>query len=159
MFPGDVESFGIEISGALSPLGGANPVSDPEGRLPNGAVLRLAPLLAAEVRMDIKPGSDTNPIQPKSRGLIPVALFGSASLDVQDIDWATVRFGPGRAAPWRIPGSAKGGDGDGQVDTVVHFRTQETGLGCGDESARLTGETVNGRPFEASDVVRILGCH
>ncbi len=158
VFPGDVESFGIEASGVLSPLGGPNPVSDPEGRLPNGAVFRSAPLLTTKVRIDIKPGSDTNPVQPKSHGLIPVALFGSASLSVQDIDWATVRFGPGKAAPWRIPRDPKDGDGDGQVDTVVHFRTQETGLGCVDESATLTGETVNGRPFEASDVVQILGC-
>lgn len=34
-----------------------------------------------EVEIDIKPGNPTNPINPKSRGVIPVALLGSESLD------------------------------------------------------------------------------
>ena len=112
----------------------------------------------AEARIDIKPGSDTNPIQPKSRGLISVALFGSDSLDVQDVDWSTVRFGPGGAIPLRVPRDLVDGDGDGRLDAVVHFHARETGIVCGDETATLTGGTVGGRSIEASDVVRPLGC-
>ena len=39
---------------------------------------------------DIKPGSDTNPINPMGRGVIPVALLGSDTFDVADVDVTTL---------------------------------------------------------------------
>jgi hypothetical protein len=47
-------------------------------------------------------------------------------------------------------------DGDGDLDLVVHFRVQETGIEAGDTDATLTGETFDGTPFEGTDSVRTV---
>ena len=49
-------------------------------------------------------------------------------------------------------------DGDGDIDLVLHFRTQETGIACGDISASLTGETFGGAAFEGMDSIKTVGC-
>lgn len=48
--------------------------------------------------------------------------------------------------------------GDGDLDLLLHFRTQETGVQCGDMSLSLTGETLSGQLIEGSDSVRTVGC-
>jgi hypothetical protein len=45
------------------------------------------------VNVDIKPGSDTNAINLKSTGSVPVALLGSAEFDIFSVDLNTVKFG------------------------------------------------------------------
>jgi hypothetical protein len=45
-----------------------------------------------DVFIDIKPGSCPNPLNVKSKGVLPVAVLGSADFDVSTIDPATVRL-------------------------------------------------------------------
>ena len=45
-----------------------------------------------EGKIDIKPQSCPNPLNTKSKGVLPVAILGTASLDVNDIDVSTVRL-------------------------------------------------------------------
>ena len=40
--------------------------------------------------MDIKPGSCPNPVNVKSRGVLPVAILGGANFDVRNIDPTTI---------------------------------------------------------------------
>ncbi len=40
----------------------------------------------AVVHLDIKPGSCPNPVNPRSRGVVPMAIVGSSSFDVTRID-------------------------------------------------------------------------
>lgn len=46
----------------------------------------------SEVAVDVKPGSCPNPINLKSKGVLPVAILGTYDLDVSDIDVASVRL-------------------------------------------------------------------
>jgi hypothetical protein len=103
------------------------------------------------VQIDIKPGSDTNPINPKSRGVIPVAILGSAIFDVTTIDETTLAFGPDGAAIDHNHAHLENVNGDDYMDLVAHFRTQEAGIAFGDTEACLTGETLTGDAFEGCD--------
>ena len=41
---------------------------------------------------------------------------------------------------------------------MTHYRTQDTGIACWDESATLTGETFDGLSIEGSDSIQTVGC-
>lgn len=62
----------------------------------------------AEAAIDIKPGSDLNPINPGSRGVIPVAVLGSETFDVSTVDITSLTFGPRGAAPAHSNGGRLG---------------------------------------------------
>ena len=49
-------------------------------------------------------------------------------------------------------------NGDGLTDLVSHYRTQETGIGVvfGQTEACVTGETLDGVPFEDCDTILVL---
>ena len=42
---------------------------------------------------------------------------------------------------------------------VFHFKTQETGIVCGNSDATLTGETTGGPGFTGTDTVKTVGCN
>jgi hypothetical protein len=116
-----------------------------------------APPLA--IRIDVKPGNSSNSVNPRSRGVIPVAILGSETFDVAWVDLETVRFGPAGAEPAHShPGHAQDVNLDGFTDLLIHFRTQDTGIACRDESATLTGVTTSGESFEGFDSLRTVGC-
>jgi len=48
-------------------------------------------------------------------------------------------------------------DDDSDSDLLVHFRTSEAGIACGDIEATLTGKTRAGDFISASDAVNTVG--
>jgi Tol biopolymer transport system component len=112
-----------------------------------------------EVTLDIKPGSFPNRINPRSNGVIPVALLTNGSFDATTADPATLRFGVTgqEAAPVHM--ALEDVDGDGDTDLLLHFRTRASGIQCGDTSAALTGETYGGLLIHGSDSIQTTGCH
>jgi hypothetical protein len=112
---------------------------------------------AACVSIDIKPDSETNPINLMNPGIIPVAILGSEELDIRDIDASTLACGPDAAQPvHKVGGHRDEVNGDGWEDFVSHYRSGETGITIGDTRACVTGETNDGRSFESCDVISTL---
>jgi CSLREA domain-containing protein len=118
---------------------------------------------AIPVEIDIRPGSDSNPIQPSGRGKLPVAILGLDAFDVLDVDVTTLAFGPYAAAsahdltkPGVFEDHLRDVNDDGSTDLVSHYRIQNTGIDAYDAKACLTGETLDGEPFEGCDAVRTV---
>jgi hypothetical protein len=109
------------------------------------------------VAIDIRPGDSKNPVNPKSGGVIQVAILSSDAFDATAIDPGSLRFGPDGA---HTDGKVRTRDvnKDGRPDLLLHFRTQDSGIECGDASASLTGRTVNGEPVQGSDTITTVGC-
>jgi PKD repeat protein len=110
------------------------------------------------ITIDIKPGSDPNAVNPRSKGVIPVAILGSIDSDVTQIDSSTVTFGLDGASPAH-DGHVEDVNDDGYMDMMFHFKTQESGIVCGDTEATLTGETFDGTPITGTDTVKTVGCN
>jgi hypothetical protein len=109
------------------------------------------------VAIDIKPGSDPNSINPSLEGDLPVALLGSDSFDVADVDVTTLAFGPSDASFDHSHGPhLEDLNDDGLTDLMAHFRIEETGIAFGDMMACLSGETLQGMSFEGCDAVRTV---
>ena len=128
-----------------------------------------------EIDIDIKPGSFPNSINLGSGGATPVAILGSATLNVNDIDVTTLTLGTagiktvGKKAPHLlcsiedVSGDFTGGNlegaPDGFADLVCHFITVGIVDEEGDTEAKLSGnllDAAGGTAIEGSDFVNIV---
>ena len=116
------------------------------------------------VPIDIKPGSVTNPINPKSKGKIPVAIFSTPDFDAStqvDRDLLTFgRTGEEESLHRRGKGvpncDVEDVNDDGMLDLVCHFNLQDTDFVAGDTEGILKGLLVIGTPIEGRDAVLIV---
>lgn len=112
---------------ALSPMLDFDLVS-PLSSDPMFFVVSIEGTVLSEAVLDIKPGSCENPLNVRSRGVLPAAILGTAELDVASIDRASIRLAG--VAPLRssledvgTPGDCDAGP-DGIPDLVLKFDTE-----------------------------------
>jgi len=118
----------------------------------------------SDLEIDIKPGSDKNPINPNSSGVIPVAVLQTDEFDPTSED-IRYRFGApdvvadGGGARPSHDGHVEDVDGDGRDDLVLHFPTDETGFDGDESEGRLEWErTESGEHgLSGTDTVTIVG--
>jgi len=110
------------------------------------------------VGVDIRPFSKKNKVNVRSRGILPVTIFGSESFDSLQVDTSSVRFGPNGAAPLPWLQITRDVNRDGFVDLTLLFRTQQIGIECDDISMVLSGATYEGLRVSGSDSVMPKGC-
>ena len=111
------------------------------------------------VSIDIKPGSDPNSINLGSGGNVPVAIFGSTTFDVAQIDSTTITLANASA---KLKGNGQAMinyqdvNGDTITDVVVHVVTEVLELTETDVRAELRGLLFNGQVIKGYDSVRIV---
>lgn len=125
------------------------------------------------VDIDIKPGSCPNPLNLKEKGMVTVAILGSDSFDVHDIDASTIRLAGVPAKKSRIEDVASpytgelcgcsDAGGDGYDDLKVLFSAQDLVSQLGmpefkDEvTLTLTGFLSDETAIVGQDCVMIVG--
>ena len=124
-----------------------------------------------EVDLDIKPQSCPNPLNTENKGVLPVAILGSADFDITEIDVSTIRLGgvsPIRSNVEDVSTPVNGEpcecteEGpDGFDDLALKFDTQDIvetlgEINDGDEiELTLTGALKDGTPIEGRGCVII----
>ncbi len=137
-------------------------VEDGTDIVPDDMVLKIIP------QIDIKPGSYPNSLNINGHGVIPVAIMGSANLDVSDVDIQTLCFAglelrvKGNGSPQCSIQDVSGdfitpeGAPDGYPDLVCQFVDNPDNWIPGDGTATLTGQLIDGTPFEWTDEIRVV---
>ncbi|UCC83682.1 MAG: hypothetical protein JSW46_01740 [Gemmatimonadota bacterium] len=111
-----------------------------------------------EVDIDIKPGSEPNRFNIIGRGIIPVAILGSADFDVSETDVGRVQFA---GLEVRVRGNrflchVEDTNGDPFPDLVCQFGDNAEDWVPGNATATLTGELLDGTLFEGTDNICIV---
>jgi thermitase len=139
-------------------------VTDKDGAVGTSASATLT-VARVQIGIDVRPGSSENPIywkQPES-AKIPVAILGSATLDVRDIVAGSAQLGDMRVAPKKSGGVMAGYEdvnGDGHLDLVLHFERQsmtaQGTLSTATTTLELFADMASGVQLRGQDVVRII---
>jgi hypothetical protein len=140
------------------------------------STLTIIPPPPIEVAVDIKPANCPNPLNVKSKGVLPVAILGSVDFDVQDIDVASIRLAgidPNRSGYEDVATPVLDSNDcncteegpDGFLDLTLKFNTQRIVEAIGDVNdgdvlePELTGVLFDGTPIEGADCILIRGRH
>lgn len=114
--------------------------------------------LTTSVFIDIKPDSFPNRINPRSRGVIPVAILSTAIFSATNVEPASVDFGRSGIEAEPVHFTQEDVNADGRMDMLFHFRTQATGIQCGDNLMYLSGITYDGHSITGNDFIQTVGC-
>jgi len=132
------------------------------------------PKTPQRVSFDVRPGSCPNPFNPKSHGVVPALVLGSAEIDVRDVIPDSLRL-EGSVTPSMIRAADMGSAGenrghpcadmspDGFLDLSLKFSTDEIAAVLGPVAKgdtvrlHLTGRLVDRTRVEGQDVVIIVG--
>lgn len=113
-----------------------------------------------QINIDIKPGKGDSaaPINPKSKGKIPVALLSLGEFDAVMVKVDSLRFGPTgtEASPSSCGKDGEDVNGDGRLDLVCHFPNQLAAFSESDDEGMVKGMTNDGRRFEGRGSLKVM---
>jgi len=126
--------------------------------------LRVITTIPELVDIDIKPGSDPNCFNNDGNGVIPVAILGSASFDVTQVDAATVQL-EGMAVKAvgksnKLLASIEDVNSDLFDDLVVKIEDTDGVFSAGDATAIVSGNLLpafGSTAFQGTDTICIVG--
>jgi hypothetical protein len=99
--------------------------SEPIEVVIDGAPVTVAPgATVRPVQIDIRPGEAVNTLNLSSNGVIAVAILSSANFDARSVVANSVVFAGAHA----VQSATRDVNGDGRLDLVLNFRTQDTNL-------------------------------
>jgi hypothetical protein len=111
------------------------------------------------IDIDIKPGSDPNCFNLNGKGVIPVAILGSPTFDVDQIDVSSLKF---NGLDVQVKGNetlqcaVESVNGDEYWDLVCQFVDDPSLWVEGDSEAELSGRLFTGAFFTGKDAICIV---
>jgi hypothetical protein len=116
---------------------------------------------ALQVKIEVKPGSGAlAPINPKSKGNLPVALISSDDFDALQVEVmpTSLKFGATGDEESLRKCDTKGVDvnGDGKLDMVCHFENELAEFTAGSLVGLLKGKLKSGQAVEGRGMLKVL---
>ncbi len=112
------------------------------------------------VEIDIRPGSEQNPVNPKSHGVLPVGILSSDTFDATEVDPSTVFLAGApvalRSQQSKYLTSEEDVNIDGLTDLLVKIETELLELDLPTGPVIMVGSTFEGDPFWGEDFVRVV---
>lgn len=117
------------------------------------------PLEVLQIGIDIKPGvRSIAKVDPKSRRAIPVALLGSPSFNVRNVDVNSLTFGSSgdEQSLKHCAGHVTRVNRDRRPDLVCFFENADAGFDVSDGEGVLKGRLKDGTPFEGRGLLKVI---
>lgn len=106
------------------------------------------------VDIDVKPGSEVNSLNVKSKGLTPVAMLCSPTFDPATILQDTLMVGLTSVRRCTVEDV----NADACLDLLCHASTPAMGVACGDTEVTVTAMLSDGMTMTGADMVHPVGC-
>lgn len=117
-------------------------------------VIRLGlDLIPDTVEIDVKPGSDTNPTNLKTKGAVPIVVFGSKTVNVNTINIESINISGASVKQFNKEDANK----DGLDDLSLKVNTEDLVLlDNTSKSISLVAKTYDGRMLYGTDTIKIV---
>lgn len=112
-------------------------------------------VISQQVPIDVKPNGNSDAINPKSNGVIRVAILSTDTFDAITVDSLSVKLGPNNASANKNT-QTKDINGDKKLDRIFYFSTNQTGIKNGDTMVCLSGKTTDGFNIKGCSTIRTV---
>lgn len=112
-----------------------------------------------QINFEVKPGSEElTPLNPRSKGKIPVAILGAADFDVSTINQASLTFGSSgnENSLASCQPVSRDINKDGYGDLLCHFNNAAAGFRSGDIEVKMKGQTMAKQAFEGQSLLKVV---
>jgi hypothetical protein len=110
-------------------------------------------------QLDVRPGSARNFINPKSHGMITVAVLGADGFDVNSVAVSSLGLAAEGSSNAAKPMHTRVRDvnQDGIPDLVMQFKIDQLNIQQGDTQLCLSGLVVDGQSTQVCDTIELVG--